>query len=358
MGRPRSPHGSLTAVVLLGVGTCGGCSEPVSLSCPPSVGDVVVVDNPLEGRWSIDGATPRLTEEWRVRLPEDVEPLAPEAAGLRDDGTLTIVELGAGTITQFDPDRGVAVSESPLPAEVIAAIRGSITDERLPAPVLRPHASGGFLVALPPQLIPGGADQRRVSFVVRVGPDAAFTDTLYAAAVTVLNDHGFVEWPRPGTRTPLVAVGPGGSVALAGASSDYRIDLLRPDFKDSLVVCRQAPALPLTESESGAVEVSGSPSGLSWLLDVSKKVQPPLPFGRIFLGHEGRLWVQRERPDPQRVYAHPGGAAYDVFAAGGAYLGEVRAPPGVVLIADRADLVYGIATPNEGPSFLLAFGLR
>ena len=78
----------------------------------------------------------------------------------------------------------------------------------------------------------------------------SLTDTVYAASVAVLNDHGYVEWPRPGTRMPLVAVGGGGVVALAGASSAYRIDVLRADFTDSLVICRQAPPFPLTETES------------------------------------------------------------------------------------------------------------
>lgn len=352
----RTPDGWLPFALLGGMAIVTGCSEPVSLSCPPGSGDVVVVDNAFEGRWSGEETTPRLMEEWRLDLPEGVG-LRPEAASISDSGTLIIAELLTGTVIELDPEADHASSEA-LPARLVASLTDAILDARLPPPPVRLLSSGGFLVVLPPGLIPDGADQRRVSFVVRVAPDGSFTDTLYAVSVTVLNDHGFVEWPRPGTTTPLIAAGPGGAVALAGASSDYRIDVLRSDFRDSLVVCRRAPALPLTESEAGEIVLPGSPARLAWLLDVSKKVQSPLPFGRIFLGREGRLWVQRERPDPQRAYAQPGGAAYDLFAAGGAYLGEVRAPGRVVLIGEAADLVYGIAVSDEGPLSLVAFGLR
>jgi hypothetical protein len=335
-----------------------GCSEPISLSCPPGNGDVIVVDNPFEGRWSTDGASPRLTEEWRVSLPDGVRAPRPEAVGVAADGTVTIVELGTGRIIGLDPEGDETLSDEALPAEVAAALADAVLDERLPAPVVEILPPTGFLGALPARPIPGGADERRVSFVVRMAADAAVTDTLYAVSVTTLNDHGFVEWPRPGTGMPLVAVGPGGTVALAGASSAYRIDVLRADFADSLVVCRQAPALPLTESETGEIELPGSPPGLAQLRDASRRVKMLLPFGRIFLGSEGRLWVQRERPDPQRVYAHPGGAAYDVFAAGGAYLGEVRAPERVILVGEAAGLVYGLEASDEGRVSLVTFGLR
>jgi len=335
-----------------------GCSEPISLSCPAGSGDVIVVDNPFEGRWFTEGKTPRLTEEWRVSLPDGVGSPQPEAVGIRSDGTVTIVELGTGTIIELDPEGDQTPSEELLPPGVVAALAGAVVDERLPAPVVEILPSAGFLVALPPRPIPGGAEERRVSLVVRMAADASVTDTLYAVSVTTLNDHDFVEWPRPGTGMPLVAVGPGSEVALAGASSAYRIDVLRADFTDSLVVCRQAPALPLTESETGEIELPGSPPGLAWLLDASRRVKTLLPFGRIFLGSEGRLWVQRERPDPQRLYAQPGGAAYDVFAAGGAYLGEVRAPARLVLVGEATGLVYGLEASEDGQVSLVAFGLR
>jgi len=351
-------HGSLSALLLVGTLGWSGCAEPVSLSCPPASGDVIVVDNPFEGRWSKQGESPRLTEEWRRELPANTWPLTPEAAGIGTDGSLIVVKLRAGTIFELDPRGDEAPSETRLSAEVAAALADAVLDERLPAPVIEVMPSGHYLVTLPPQRIGGGADERRVSLVVRMAPDASVTDTAYAVGVAVLNDHGFVEWPRPGTRMPLAAVGPGGGVALGGASSAYRIDVLRADFTDSLVVCRQAPALPLTESERGEIELPGSPPGLASLLDRSRKLKAPLPFGRIFVGREGRLWVQRERPDPQRIYTHPGGATYDVFAAGGAYLGVVRAPERVVLIAEATDLVYGLESSDGGPVSLVAYGLR
>ena len=355
MGRVTSDVSVLCLGALL---VLAGCSEPVSLSCPPGIGDVIVVDNPFEGRWSAEGGSPRLTEEWRLDLSEDGGALAPEAARVGADGTVTVADFRNGTVLELDPGGDHTLTGVPLPAEVVAVLTDAVLDERLPAPVITLLPSGGFLVALPPRFIPGSITQRRVSFVVRLAPDGSLTDTVYAASVAVLNDHGYVEWPRPGTRMPLVAVGGGGVVALAGASSAYRIDVLRADFTDSLVICRQAPPFPLTETETGEVELPDSPPELPWLLRASKKVIPPQPFGRIFLGSEGRLWVQRERPDPQRVYAQPTGAAYDVFAAGGEYLGEVRAPARVVLIGESAGLVYGLEPSDRGRAFVVGFSLR
>ena len=137
----------------------------------------------------------------------------------------------------------------------------------------------------------------------------------------------------------------------------YRIDVLRADLTDSLSICRQAPAIPLTASETGEAELSGAPPGLTRLLEASRKVKPVMPLGRIFFGQDGRLWVQRERPDPQRIYVHPGGAAYDVFAAGGDYLGEVRAPAGAVLIGEAAGRVYGLEPRDSDQWDLIAFAL-
>ena len=358
MRRIRPPRAAPTFVLLGGILLIGGCSEPSSLSCPPGNGDLLVADNPLGGRWADDGESPRLSEEWRTSVPEGAGSVAAGGVRVGTDGVLTFANLRAGTIIELDPVGDSGPIETPLPTAVEAAIGAAVLDERLPPPVLTPLAAGGFLVALPPRPTPGGADQERLALVVRMAVDGSLTDTVSAVSVNVLNDHGYVEWPRPGTRIPLIAVGPADAVALAGATSAYRIDVLRPDFTDSLVICRQAAALPLTETEAGEVELAESPPQLAWLLRGSKKVQPPLPFGRMFIGSEGRLWVQRERPDPQRTYAQPEGAAYDVFAAGGEYLGEVRAPDDVVLIADTGGFVYGLEASGGLSGSLVAYRLR
>jgi hypothetical protein len=66
-----------------------------------------------------------------------------------------------------------------------------------------------------------------------------------------------------------------------------------------------------------------------------------MPFGRIFLGAGGRLWVQRERPIAQGYEASVRGGTYDVFEAGGEYLGVIQARDRVLLVGEAHGLVFG-----------------
>ena len=71
----------MSALLVGGVLASAGCSEPISLSCPPGTGDVIVVDNRLQGRWSVEGRSPQLSEEWRRNLPEEFMAATPEVEG-------------------------------------------------------------------------------------------------------------------------------------------------------------------------------------------------------------------------------------------------------------------------------------
>ncbi len=61
----------------------------------------------------------------------------------------------------------------------------------------------------------------------------------------------------PGFLRPLAAIGPGNVIALAGDTDKYRVRLLNSNRADSVLICRDVPAFPLTESERGVREVDG-----------------------------------------------------------------------------------------------------
>lgn len=86
-----------------------------------------------------------------------------------------------------------------------------------------------------------------------------------------------------------------------------------------------------------------------------------MSFGRLVLDADGRLWVQRERPQlgvpMAELYGMPG-AEHDVFDADGRYLGTVRLPDGARLQAVRADTVYAFEIGDLGETWVVALEMN
>jgi hypothetical protein len=160
-------------------------------------------------------------------------------------------------------------------------------------------------------------------------------------------------WPRLRT-----ASGGNGLLAVGGEDGSYRIRLFQADGTRLRTICRDAAPLPQTPQERGDVEREIDAN----LLREAPQPTTLAPFGHLFLGAEGELWVQRDRPfvvtdDPYTaVHGNPGGL-YDVFDAEGRYLGELRAPAAVRLRAAAGERVWGIETPDAGEVYLVAYRL-
>lgn len=300
--------------------------------------------------------------EWRgplvTRGPGPDEVRWPVAVAWRDGDRLAVFDLGAGEVLEVAVPEGERVGGWRLPEELYGRI--AATGE-LPGTALSPD--GSLLLELPWTAAEGGDRGTRLATLVRVRPPgggappsgrrgaaAARVDTVVTVRARVLGGERFSNAPRPGTPRPLFASGPGGALAVAGEAAVYRIRILTAPLRDSLVLCRDAGPPPPTPEERG--EVSDDDSLPSAVADRIRRIRevgpvsPPLPFGRLFFGEEGRLWVQRTRPDPLRPGAPAEGGPYDVFAPGGEFLGTVRAPERTVLFGESSGRVYGL---ERGP---------
>lgn len=164
----------------------------------------------------------------------------------------------------------------------------------------------------------------------------------------------------PGFPRVLGAIGPEGEVAVAGDSEHYAVRTLATDGSDSVLVCRDTPGVPLSRGERGDTLIEGdgprraaSEELRGWLVDAERPSQP-IPIGRLFFGSTGRLWVQRDRPNPFHLGPPPGGI-YDVFSDAGRYVGTVQPPPGVTLYGESEAWVIGYEVGGFDETSVVAY---
>jgi hypothetical protein len=179
-------------------------------------------------------------------------------------------------------------------------------------------------------------------------------DTLMSVETRFVRGVGLAGY-SPGHLQPLMGAGPGGAIALAGDIPEYRVRILGSDRTDSLVVCRTVDALPLSDDERGQVSEGEEVSRSMAALAGAPVAERPLAMGRVFIGGDGRLWVQRQR---ERVTTgYPEGATYDFFAPGGEYEGTVTAPPGAILFGSGGGLVVGVYRDPENRPWVTGWHL-
>lgn len=366
--------GSAAALVAPAL-VAGACGSPAPPSLPgwcTANADARVVLAPAEPR------TLRLTEVWRRGGRREEEVLAfpwPPAVGAR--GWIAIPDVWLRAVVVLDTlgtwigpvtDGGGGPGEVTLPAAAVweADDRLAILDVgdasivRLRAPgfeliedvrvtgrsIGEAAASGEVLSLFLDQRGRTGIELRGVrtpgEVAVRAlqaveSPDGD-VDTLIVVETAALSpDTRWGSMLAPGHPVPVAAAGPGGRIALAGDVPRYRIRILGAELSDSLVICRDVAAEPLSASERGD---TAAPDGL--LIEALRAApRPPAPqsIGRLFFGSAGELWVQRTRPNPFRPGTPPEGAEYDQFSPDGLYRGSVTAPVGTVLHAQVGDLV-------------------
>lgn len=314
-----------------------------------SLGEVIAIEG--DGRWV--GPVVR-----QGNGPEDAR--VPAAVAWGDDGTLLILDFGRMVISRRALPAGNVVDEQPVPEDAVRRLFAA--SEIHPSSFI--ITSTGALLTKPRARLGGGPEAGlSVQLLKYDGQDSE------GAPVTLmsLETEPLVEertWIAPGFPQPLVGVGPGGVVAVAGDTETYRVRILDSTGADSVVICREAEGLPLTRLELGDTLLDLDSTDpvereleefRGWLSEATRPTAP-LPIGRLFVGSTGRVWVQREREDPLRFRA-PGGATYDVFSAAGSYLGTVTAPDGVVLYGEAHELVIGYAIGDLDETSVVAFEL-
>ncbi|MFQ5680380.1 MAG: hypothetical protein ACE5HP_13090 [Gemmatimonadota bacterium] len=194
--------------------------------------------------------------------------------------------------------------------------------------------------------------------ILLLRPDARVPDTLARVPVHALGSGRYREVPAPGWPRPLAAVGAGGTVAVGDSAGAYRIRLLDPDGRPVRDICRDAPPVPLTERERGRGAIPEERRSLAEAIGSAPEPKVPAAYGRLMVGSAGRLWVQRDRPDPfdraAELFGEPG-ARYDVFAADGPYLGTVKAPPRARLQAASGDTVWAFVSGDLDDVSVVAY---
>ncbi|MFV1985884.1 MAG: hypothetical protein ACC682_01270, partial [Gemmatimonadota bacterium] len=156
----------------------------------------------------------------------------------------------------------------------------------------------------------------------------------------------------------IFAVGADGRVAVGGEGPDYRVRIVTPTGGEQ-VICRPVTGLPLRPDELGEGLDPDNPFRQPMLQ--SPRPAEPAPIGRLMLGREGRLWVERDRPsmsDPRQFLSGRPGSLYDVFDATGAYLGELRAPDHAKLVAASGDRVWAFEVGEFDVTWVVAYRLE
>lgn len=396
--RRRAPALFLAAALSLAAG-CGEPSSPAT-GCPTPADD-----RPVDGLWAERGERPELVELWRAGGLVEEEGLAfPVGIAAGPDHRVAVPDFRLGQVFVIGPDgtwEGSWTRRGEGPGEVLRPVaaswtaegrlvafdiegarvvwldsaRASARTEGLPPEFTGPVVASGSLdraVVAPdgtaylrpgPEAVPGEA--RAVEVVTRARPGSSAVDTLLRDTVPALAARGrFAGRPLPGAPRPAVAPGRSGGLWRAAPEGSYRI--VPVDDGDGgagardPVVCRDVEPPALTPAERGEGEVPEGGEELARAIREAPEPERLAAFGRFFVGRGGRIWIQRDRPDPAGsggLWGVPG-ARYDVFDADGRYLGAVEAPPGARLQAASGDTVWALAFGELDQASVVAYELR
>jgi hypothetical protein len=371
----------------------GGCARDVASPCAAEEGGTVI-RNVGEGDWSVADVMPVLDEVWRS--PGMVGQPASVAAA--PSGRLAVADWELGRIHVFSAD-GSSIGPWPVDAEVDAPVAlawdsrgglhvldlvassilrtdpdGALVERRATSPRMLESARrlGGmrwaglaadgtiYFQPLHDADLETGEDVGASSTAIwRLRPGDEGIDTVARAPVRLLGFSLFWNQAAPSWPHLRASTGKGGLLAIGGRDDRYRIEVFDADGLRLRTICREADPLPLTAEERGEVEREAVAAALR---EVPQPVRPAVHAG-FFLGAEGQLWVQRDRPvvvDADKhtpIFGNPSGL-YDVFDPAGRYLGEIRAPAAIRLIAAAGEVVWGLAESEADRAHIVSYRLR
>lgn len=392
-GRREALGAGLAATLLF-----AACGEPTpSYTCPPMAEGVDVVANAGPGTWAEEDVSPRLTELWRRGGTREGEELSmPTFPAVSPAGRLAVPDFRLAEVIVIEPDGtwlGSWTRSGGGPGEIRSAVAASWTAdgellvfdvagskvlrltgpsevaEQIPvirsftAPVLQggellwagllPHGDA-LLVAHDRPGTTDGPEGRVIASVLRLEAGAESPDTVSRGSFPTVTVNRRRGWAVPGWPRPVAATNTRGELLTGATDGSYRLLVRDSSGRPSLQVCRDADPLPLTDVERGeslprfvqeqSQTFRESMEGVGQAIQQAEAPPESAPFGRVVLGAGGRIWVQRERPPAfpgSRALVHgEAGGRHDVFAADGAYLGEVRMPEGEALQAALGDTIW------------------
>lgn len=400
--------GYLLTVLVFGTLSCQP-SESVSADwCTTESPDIesILTTSSDEGVWARDGLSPpRFVELWRAGGLNEGEELAfPLIPSVSANGQLAIADWMLGNLTIVEPDgtwRGNWVRRGQGPGELTLPVASQwvgrsdsltvfdidnlkvaffVGGDLVKSPIgvdpnfLAPTINSGSLrwigvtpdgsVVLAPT-VRASADsgyETADALLLHLQAGAESVDTFAVASLPTMPDQAPISGlVAPGWPMPHAAIGSDGIIFVGGMDARYRIVVFGPTADTTLIVCRDAPALPFGERELRADSDDENAKILERMTGEAPRPDSLAPFGRMFVSHEGHLWVQRERASALRfgelLHGVPG-ATYDVFDSTGLYLGEIHAPEKARLQAAVGDTVWAYETGELDETWVVAYELK
>lgn len=267
------------------------------------------------------------------RGPEEVT--FPVAAIWSSAGMLRVFDLGAPKVIAIGPDS--AVRSTNIAAAFVGPVVAS--GELLWAGV---KPDNTVLIYPGPKRIESASGNQLESLILQLEPGAEQADTLVVRVLPAISAPRFRSLPAPAWARPVAAVGFNGRMAAGGFDESYRLLLYDSAGAATRQICGWGPPLPVTPAERGELDGEGMEALAAAIREAD---QPPEPaaYGRLVVGADGRVWVQRDRqspaPGPGFLYGQPG-ALYDVFEWTGQQVMTVRIPRAAYLLEARGDTIW------------------
>ncbi len=416
MRRRPTPHAfalagltaGLTAGLLSGLTACGGDDAPALQVQRDTVGDAVIVRTLAGSAWDADA---RLEAEMRIGAfdGEDHYMLG-DVAGMAvaPDGSVYIYDRQVPALRKFGPDGQFIATfgrEGGGPGEYKQSDGGLavLPDGRV---LLRDPGNARITVYSPTgeslgtwplrgahftsrrlyvdtagraytQIWGRSDDGERYSGLQPFASDGTPLDSLPApsweyeeAAISLRTEQMAMTTSVPFSPQPHWTFSPHGYFA-GGLSSDYAIDLFRPDGT-VLRIRRDTEPVPLAAAEKDAARMSRIRNfqqvapDWKWNGPAIPDVKPS--FQDVAAGSDGRIWVRLHQPGYLAEQADPDDPAsadewaeptvWDVFEPDGTYLGQVHAPAGLRTYPEPvfgAEHVWAITTDALDVEYLTRF---
>lgn len=387
---------SRARLLIVGIGLAGpvgiaGCADDLPDWCAVPGEETVLVQHPTE--WE---APPTLHLVWKIDgYAAGRELLLPSSASISEDANrLAIVDfqLGEVIVTTLDGkwvgrwgrrgggpgEIGYAVAARWMPGPVLEVFdppnakfvlfdsAGSTLGERRVDPKFAALLGGGVvwlsvggagsLLAQPLVEGPAGSDLLE-AVVIRADSTGTNVDTVARSTLPFVHVEGWSAIRAPGYVLPFAAEAANGELAISGVQPEYRVILSRPNGARTNI-CRPISPQPFEDAERTPTESENTE--ILTALAAAPRPQHPGSVSRVAYDVAGRLWVQRDRPRPlDAADAAIGreGALYDVYQ-GTTYLGEIRLPDRVRLLAATGDLLIGVHRDSLDVNSIVAYGVR
>jgi hypothetical protein len=342
----------------------GGMDEEQYLAYPLQIavgpdGEVAVPDFELVGVPIIDpaGRWQGSPVTWG-QGPGEVD--MPAAAAWSDARELAVLDWGNVRVELLDLEAGTREGVRLSPHLAAAVFEGGAA----PWNVVQPDGTV-FVELATRELEPGVA----LRTFARSTPEAEAADTLFQATARVVSYGAYRNVRVPDWPTAVLAAGLD-RWAIAPSSDAYEVEVYaarahrggeeaivhfcKPVARDEVRAARARDWVRELEALGPAM------AGLTEELREAGSPAEPALLHRMVLDRDGRVWVERDAPEPTSLdglYGVPG-ARLDVFSAAGEFLGAVRMPEGLRFQGAVGDAVFAFEIGEWGEVYVVRLALE